>query len=243
MLGTVVNSISIIIGCIIGIFIKGGIPDRISKTIMKALGLCILYIGISGAFEGTNMLITIISMAVGSFIGELIDIDDKLNRLGVFIEVKINEKRSKKANIESCIEVDSESNISISEGFISSSLIFCVGAMAIIGALESGIQGNHNTLFTKAILDGISSIIFTASLGIGVIFSSISVFLYQGAITISAGVLSLILSEAVIASITATGSLLIIGLGLNMLECSSIKVANLLPAVFIPIIFGLIGVL
>ena len=244
MLGTIVNSIAIILGCIIGVFIKDGIPDRISDTIIKALGLCVLYIGIGGAFEGSNMLIIIVSMAVGALIGELIDIDNKLNELGKFIEVKFNERRSKKASVESCIEIDDEDvKISISEGFISSSLLFCVGAMAIVGSLESGLQGNHTTLFAKSMLDGISAIIFTASLGIGVMFSAVSVFLYQGIITIGAGVLSTILSEAVIATMTATGSLLIIGLSLNMLEVTKIKVANLLPAVFIPIIIGIIGIL
>ncbi len=244
MLGTIVNSIAIILGCIIGVFIKDGILDRISETIIKALGLCVLYIGISGAFEGSNMLIIIVSMAVGALIGELIDIDNKLNELGKFIEVKFNERRSKKVSVESCIEIDDEDvKISISEGFIYSSLLFCVGAMAIVGSLESGLEGNHTTLFAKSMIDGISAIIFTASLGIGVMFSAVSVFLYQGIITIGAGVLSGILSETVIATMTATGSLLIIGLSLNMLEVTKIKVANLLPAVFIPIIIGIIGIL
>lgn len=244
MLGTIVNSIAIILGCVVGVFIKDGILDRISETIIKALGLCVLYIGISGAFEGSNMLIIIVSMAVGALIGELIDIDNKLNELGKFIEIKFNERRSKKVSVESCIEIDDEDvKISISEGFIYSSLLFCVGAMAIVGSLESGLEGNHTTLFAKSMIDGISAIIFTASLGIGVMFSAVSVFLYQGIITIGAGVLSGILSETVIATMTATGSLLIIGLSLNMLEVTKIKVANLLPAVFIPIIIGIIGIL
>lgn len=243
MLGTLVNSIAILLGSLLGMFIKGGISEKVSSTIIKALGLCVLYIGISGAFEGSNMTITIVSMALGSFIGESIDIDKKLDNLGEFIEIKFKSSRSKKVSIESCIEIDTEKKTSISEGFISSSLIFCVGAMAIVGALESGIQGNHSTLFAKSILDGILAIVFTASLGIGVIFSSLSVLLYQGIITIGAKIVAGLLSQTIISSITGIGSLLIIGLGLNMLECTKIKVGNLLPAVFIPIILGIIGVL
>lgn len=248
MLGTIVNSIAIMIGSLIGIFIKGGIEERISKTIMKGLALCILYIGISGSFEGENTMITIVCMAVGAFIGELMNIEDKLNKLGNFIEKKV----SKKSNIdegELCMDTTgsaptkSISNVSISQGFVYASLIFCVGAMAVVGSLESGLQGNHSTLFAKSILDGISSIIFTASLGIGVMFSAGAVLIYQGIITLCAGFLSGVLSQAVISAMTAIGSLIIIGLGLNMLEATKIKVANLLPAIFIPIILGMIGIL
>ncbi|MEF9990634.1 MAG: DUF554 domain-containing protein [Romboutsia sp.] len=228
MIGTIVNSIAIIFGCIIGIFIKGSIPKRLSNTIMNGMALCVLYIGISGSLKGENTLVTIISMAVGALIGELIDIDDKLSRLGNKIGLKISKN---------------ESDISISQGFVSATLIFCVGAMAVVGSLESGLLGNHETLFTKSILDGITAIIFTASMGIGVIFSSVAVFLYQGFITIGATILSSILNDSVINSMTAVGSLLIIGLSLNMLKCSNIKVANLLPAMFIPIFISIFGII
>lgn len=239
MLGTIVNSITIIVGSLIGILIKGGVPERISDTIMKGLSLCVLYIGISGAFKGENTIITIVCIAIGAIIGELIDIDKKLNELGNLIEEKFNKRKSY------IIENNNLRNnkVSIVQGFVYSSLIFCVGAMAIVGSLESGLQGNYNTLFTKSILDGVSSIIFTASLGIGVIFSAIAVFIYQGVITICAGGLANLLSEQVISSMTAIGSLLIVGLGVNMLGTSKIKVANLLPAVFIPIVLGIVGIL
>ena len=198
---------------------------------MKGLGLCVIYIGITGALKGENTIIIIICMAIGALIGELVDIDKRLNSLGEFIECKINAKKSLNGNV------------SIAQGFVSSSLLFCVGAMAIVGSLESGLQGNYNTLFTKSILDGVSSIIFTATLGIGVVFSAIAVFLYQGAITICASLLSGVLNETVIISMTAVGSLLILGLGFNMLGVAKIKVANLLPAIFLPIIFGALGFL
>lgn len=190
---------------------------------MNGLALCTLYIGISGALNGGDTLIMIISVAIGALIGEIIDIDKWLNKLGYYLESKFKNKK--------------ESNISIAEGFITSSLLFCVGAMAIVGSLESGLRGNHDTLFTKSILDGISSIIFTSSLGIGVIFSAVTVFVYQGSITLGAGLLSGVLSTSVITNMSAVGGLLIIGLGLNMLGVTKIKIANLLPAIFLPIIF------
>lgn len=223
MLGTIVNSITVIVGCLVGLIVKGRLTEKISTTIMNGLALCTLYIGISGALNGGDTLIMIISVAIGALIGEIIDIDKWLNKLGYYLESKFKNKK--------------ESNISIAEGFITSSLLFCVGAMAIVGSLESGLRGNHDTLFTKSILDGISSIIFTSSLGIGVIFSAVTVFVYQGSITLGAGLLSGVLSTSVITNMSAVGGLFIIGLGLNMLGVTKIKIANLLPAIFLPIIF------
>lgn len=228
MIATIVNCLAIIAGCLVGLIIKGGIPEKLSTNIMNGIALCVLYIGISGSLGGENTLITIISMALGSLIGELIDIDKSLNKLGSFIQSKFSTKDEKD---------------SIAKGFVYSSLLFCVGAMAVVGSLESGLTGNYETLFAKSVLDGISSVIFTASLGIGVIFSAVSVFLYQGIITLGASLLSGVLSESVVGSMTAIGSLLIIGLGLNMLKATNIKVANLLPAMFMPIIFGILGIL
>jgi len=230
MLGTIVNAIAIIGGCLVGLVVKGRLTEKISTTIMNGLALCILYIGISGALKGKDTLQMIICIALGALIGEIIDIDKRLNNLGDMIEKKINGKKKNSSS--------NEKN-SISEGFVTSSLLFCVGAMAVVGSLESGLQGNHTTLFAKSILDGISSIIFTSSLGIGVILSSIAVLIYQGSITLLAGGLSSILTDTVILNMSAVGSLLIVGLGFNMLGASKIKVANLLPAIFIPIIFGL----
>jgi len=229
MLGTIVNAAAIIGGCLIGLIVKERLTEKISSTIMNGLALCILYIGISGALKGNDTLQIIICIAIGALIGEIIDIDKRLNDLGDMIEKKINNKKNSKSN----------EKISISEGFVTSSLLFCVGAMAVVGSLESGLQGNHTTLFAKSILDGVSSIIFASSLGIGVMLSSIAVLVYQGSITLLAGGLSTVLNDTVISNMSAVGSLLIIGLGFNMLGISKIKVANLLPAIFIPIIFGL----
>jgi hypothetical protein len=228
MLGTIVNSLAIIGGCLIGLIVKGRLTEKISSTIMNGLALCVLYIGISGALKGKDTLQIIICIALGALIGEIIDIDRRLNDLGNMIERKINGKRKNNSN----------DKISISEGFVTSSLLFCVGAMAVVGSLESGLQGNNSTLFAKSILDGVSSIIFASSLGGGVMLSSIAIFIYQGSITLLAGGLSTILTDNVISNMSAVGSLLIVGLGFNMLGISNIKVANLLPGIFLPIIFG-----
>lgn len=223
MLGTIVNSLMIILGSLIGLFIKGKVNEKLSSTIMNGLALCVIYIGISGALKGNNTIVMIISIAIGGLFGEIIDIDLKLENLGKRIEKRINNKKD---------------NVSISEGFVTSTLLFCIGAMAIVGSIESGLNHNHNTLFAKSILDGISSIIFSSTLGIGVMISSISVFLYQGSITLAAGILSYILNDVAISNMTAVGSLLIIGLGLNVLGVTKIKVSNLLPSIIIAIILS-----
>jgi uncharacterized membrane protein YqgA involved in biofilm formation len=223
MLGTIVNALAIIGGSIVGFLFKGGIPERINDTVMKGLALCILIIGVTGAVKSQNMLLVICSIVIGGVIGELFDIDKALKRLGNAIETKLNGRGG-----------------SISEGFVTASLVYCVGAMAIVGSLESGLKGNHSILFTKAMLDGISSIMFTSTLGIGVALSSVSVFLYQGAITMGSSFLQGILTTAVVTEISAVGSILIMGLGFNMMGSAKIKVANMLPAVIVPIMYFLI---
>lgn len=227
MIATFVNCGVIIVGCIIGLFIKGGIPERFNKIIMNGLALCAMFIGFSGALEGNNTIITIVSMAVGALIGELINIDKWLNKLGETIQKKLDKGNGKESRI--------------AEGFVNASLLFCVGAMSIVGALQAGLAGNYDTIYAKTVLDGVSSIIFSASMGIGVIFSSVTVILYQGGITLCASFLSGILSQAVIAEMTAVGSLMIVGLGLNLLEVTDIKIANLLPGILVPVVLGLIG--
>ena len=223
-MGTLVNCFTIILGCIVGLFIKGKVNEKISTTVMNALGLCTLYIGISGSLKCDDPIQMIVSMAVGALIGEIIDIDKWLTKLGGYLENKFKKKDNK---------------ISISEGFVTSSLLFCVGAMAIVGSLESGLNGDNTTLYAKSVLDGVSSIIFSSTLGIGVFLSVFTVLIYQGSITLAASFVSGILSTSVITNMSVVGNLIIIGLGLNILGMTKIKVANLLPAIFIPIIFGL----
>lgn len=220
MLGTVVNTISILIGSILGYFLKGGIPKRFQEMIMKALGLSVLYIGIEGSIHCTDTLLLIISMIIGAILGEALKLDERLNQFGAWLEGKFKGRQD-----------------SIAEGFVSASLLFCVGSMAIVGAIQSGLEGNHEMLFVKAMLDGITSIIYTSTMGIGVMLSAGAVFLYQGIMTLAAGLLGNLLEATQITNIGAIGSVLIIGLGLNLLEITKLKVANFLPALFIPMIY------
>jgi uncharacterized protein len=224
MLGTIVNTIAVIIGGAIGILLKRGLPEKISDTVMKGLALSTLYIGISGALKGQNTMVLIISIVIGAIIGEAVDLDDKLNSLGNFIERKFKSK---------------DKNTSVAEGLVTASLLFCVGAMTVVGSLQSGLTGNNEMLFTKSILDFVAAIIFASSLGVGVIFSSIFIFMYQGTLTLLAQFISPYLGEIVIAEMTCVGSLLIIALALNMMKVSRFKVMNYVPAIFLPIIIYL----
>lgn len=187
-----------------------------------------MYLGISGSLKGQNSLITILSMVAGAVIGELLDLDKRMRALGDWVQ-----KKTERLALGS-------GGASISEGFVTASLLFCVGAMAIVGALQDGLTGDHSTLFAKSLLDGISSIVFGASLGLGVCFSAVAVLLYQGAIAILASFLAPFLGDAVIAEMTCVGSLLIVALSLNMLGLTKIKVMNLVPAIFLPILLCMI---
>lgn len=226
MLGTIVNSLAIIAGSLAGLFFKKGIPEKYNQTVMQAMGLCVMLIGVKGALGSDDLLVIIISCALGALIGERIGIEALLERTGNFLQKKI-----------------SGTGTGFSAGFVTASLMYCVGSMAIVGSLESGLTGNHATLFAKATIDGIVSVILGSSLGIGVLFSSISVFLYQGGITLLAGLLKPLLIPAVVSQMSATGGVLIVGLGLNMIRDKKIKVGNMLPAVFIPLIYYFIRTL
>jgi uncharacterized protein len=220
MLGTIVNTIAILLGGILGLLFRKGISDRFKTTVMQSLGLAVFMIGLAGALRSENILLLIFSMVVGSLIGEALKVEDNLNRLGKWIETKSGQGEGQ-----------------VARGFVAASLIFCVGAMAIVGALESGLTGNHEILYAKSLLDGVSSIIFASTLGIGVLFSAASVFVYQGAITLAAGALASVLLDAVILEMAAIGGLLIMGIATNILEFKRIPVGNMLPAIFIPLLY------
>lgn len=224
MIGTIVNTVSVIVGGLIGLVVKKGVSKRFSDIVMNGLALCVLYIGISGALKGQNTMVIIFSIVIGAIIGEAVDLDKRVRDLGDVIE-----KRFKSG----------DKNVSIAEGFVTASLLFCVGAMTIVGSLQSGLTGNHEMLFTKSILDGVASILFAASLGVGVLFSAAFVLIYQGSITLLAQFISPYLSDIVIAEMTCVGSLLIIGLGLNMLNVTKLKIMNYIPAIFLPILIYL----
>lgn len=225
LLGTTVNAIAIIVGGFLGLLLKKGISEKVKENVMSGLSLCVMLVGLLGSLKVNNFILVIISFTIGAIIGELIDFDKKFQLLGDSIEAKLKGKGGR-----------------VSEAFVTSSLLFCVGAMAIVGSLESGLTNNNQTIFAKSIIDGIASVIFASSLGVGVLLAAVPVFLYQGTITLCATFLRTILVSNVIADMTAIGSLIIIGLSLNMLKVTKIKVANLLPAIFIPIIYQLLNI-
>lgn len=218
MLGTIVNTAAILLGCALGLLLKKGIPERMTDAVMKGLALCVIYIGIDGMLEGSKTLAVIIATAAGGALGTLCDLNGKLEKLGQGVEARL----SKGGN-------------GIASAFVTASLIYCVGAMSVVGSLQSGLSGDCSMLYTKALLDGISSIVLTASLGIGVGLSAVSVFIYQGALTLLAGLVAPVLNDAVIAEMTCIGSILISALGLNMLGVTKLKVMDYVPAIFIVI--------
>ena len=224
LLGVFVNCAAITIGALIGLFLKRGIPEGIGDTVSKGLALCVLMIGVTGMMKGENTLITILSVVLGGLLGELCHIDDGMQKLGLAVEKKFSKKSG---------------GVSVAEGFVTASLLFVVGAMAVVGSLQSGLMHDHSTIYAKSMLDFVSSIIFASSLGIGVLLSSAAVLVYQGTLTLLAGLLAPVPSDAAVAEMTAAGSVIIIGLALNMLGLTKIKVANYLPAIFLPILFCL----
>lgn len=232
-LGTIINVAAILIGATAGIVIKGGLSKRFEDTITSAIGLCTMFIGISGAVAGMlkvsgtgletqDTMVMIISLIAGALIGEWIDIEKRLEAVGEWCKSKIPNQ-------------DGRDNTFV-EAFVTSSLIFCVGAMAIVGSLEDGLNHNYSILFAKAVMDGVMSVIFAASLGIGVYFSAFPIAVYQGAITLLAGLVRPYLSDMVIGRMSFVGSILIFALGINLLFGKKIKIGNLLPAMFLPLV-------
>ncbi|HOK02562.1 MAG TPA: DUF554 domain-containing protein [Spirochaetota bacterium] len=232
-LGTIVNAVSILAGGLIGSLLKSFIPERYRGTIMQAVGLSVIIIGLSGSLQGMYkvtenrlsrdfILIMIFSLIIGAICGEFLKIDKRLDDLGNWFQDRFAKEGS-----------------SFSEGFVTASLLFCVGAMAIVGSLEDGLTGERGTLYAKSILDGISSVIISSTLGIGVAFAAIPILLYQGAITLLAGSIRQWLTPDVISQTSLVGSILILAIGINLLEIKKINVANLLPAIFVPFFYYL----
>ena len=222
MKGTLVNVAAITIGSVVGLLLQKGIEEKYQKIVLQALGLAVLVIGFQMAEKSLNILIVILSLAIGALIGEYLDLDGKLNRFGGKLGAKFANGDAGR----------------FSEGFVTASLMYCVGAMAIVGALQDGLTGDSSTLYAKSLLDGVSSVVFSSTLGIGVLFSAASVFIYQGVITLMASAVSAWLSPEMIAEMTATGGILIIAISINMLEIAKIKIASLLPAILIALLIA-----
>lgn len=223
MISVFVNVAAVVLGSAVGLLFRKGIPERISKAVMLVIGLCTLYIGIDGALEGSKTIVLILSMVFGTLIGTLLDIDGKINAVGEFLEKKLKREGDKS---------------SIAEGFMTGSLLFCVGAMTIVGSLNAGLRGDHTLIFTKSILDLVSSCLLASTLGIGVMFSALFMLVMQGGLVLLAGLLQNVLTDpALIAELTCAGSIMIIGISLNMLGVTKLKVANYLPALLMVPLF------
>ena len=226
--GVLVNTGTVLAGSLLGLLFKKGIPEKVSRAVMIALGLFTLYIGIDGALGTQSPLIVVASLVLGAIVGTLLNIDGAINRLGLWAERKF--KRG-----------DGET-VSIAEGFMTASLLFCVGAMTVNGAIEAGVQGKNTLFFTKALMDLVSSAMLASGLGFGVMLSAVFVLVFQGLLVLLAGWIAPVLTPAAIAEMTAAGSLIMVGLGLNLLGVTKIKVADYLPAiVFAPVICWIVS--
>lgn len=227
MIAVLVNGAAIIIGGSIGLLLKKGMSEEMGSLIMKGIALCVIYIGISGALEGENTMITILSMLFGAIIGHTLKLDYRLNNMASKLEKKM-QKRDEDGQ-----EVVMKT--SFAEGFVTATLLFCIGALAIVGSLQAGLSNDYEMLFMKSAMDGITSVIFASTLGVGVLFSSFPVVIYQGIIVGIAGFAAPYLTDYMVGEMTCVGSLLILAIAFNMLGITKIKIMNLMPAVFIPI--------
>jgi len=216
LLGTLANVAAIALGTLLGLALKQRLPERINTIAMQALGLVTVLIGIKMVTTTENVLIILVSMVIGGIVGELLQIEQRLDKFGSRIEARLSKEGG-----------------TFTKAFVTSTLLYCVGPLAILGALQDGLQGDYSILLTKSGLDGVASIAFASTLGLGVLFSTLPVALYQGGITVAASLLQPYLSSSIINAMTATGGLLILGIGLNILKVSQIRVANLLPAILV----------
>jgi len=220
MIGPVVNAAAIIVCSLAGKFLFRNVPAGIEEIVFKAIGIAVIYIGITGAMVNKDVLLLIVSLIAGSIIGELIGIDKGMNKLGKWAESRLG-----------------AGDGNFSKGFVTATIIYCVGSMAIVGSLQSGLSGNHEMLFAKSILDGIVSVILASQMGLGVLFSFVPVLLYEGSITLGAMFVKDWLTPEIINEMSAAGNLLIAVIGFNFMGVKEIKVANMVPAIFIPWVY------
>jgi uncharacterized membrane protein YqgA involved in biofilm formation len=223
MLGTIVNALAIVAGSLLGLLFGKGIADNYKDIILSGVGLSVMLIGVKSALVSNDLMVVIFSVILGALLGEGLNIEKKLEMFGKFIESNVSDK--------------SNDSKSFARGFVTASLVFCVGSMAIVGSLESGLTGNHQTLFAKSVLDGVVSIIFASTMGLGVMFSGVAVFLYQGLITLTAVFMKNFLVPETIEQMTSVGGLLIMAIGFNMLKITTIRVGNLIPGIFLPLVY------
>jgi uncharacterized membrane protein YqgA involved in biofilm formation len=216
--GALVNFATVVAGTLVGLVAGKFLNERIRTATMNAVALVVIGIAVPGLMTSTKPLVPILSLVIGTVIGEALDIDCAVNRLGDRLQEKFK-GRSK-----------------ITEGFVTGTLVFAVGAMTIMGSLDSGLKNDHTILIAKSVIDGISSIIFASTMGVGVAFAGVSVFVIEGGITLLASLVAPLLTEVVVAEITFVGSLLILGIGLNLLGLTKLKLLDMMPAVFLPLL-------
>jgi len=218
IIATLINAAAVLVGGSVGLLFKGRIPEQISENIIRAIGLCVCIIGVSGAIKGDIMLL-VASLALGAFVGELLNLEDGLNRLGLWLQNQLSR----------------EDDSTFAEGFVTATLLFCVGAMTIVGSIESGMNNDRSIILTKSILDGVAATILASTLGYGVLFSAVVILVYQGGLEFFAGYLQNVLTESLITQISAVGSVMILGIGFNMVLKAKIRVANLLPGLVVAV--------
>ncbi len=226
MIAAIVNCAVIILGGLLGLLLGSRLKEEHTRTIVAGLGICTMVIGITGAITTSNILVVIVCLVVGTILGELLKIEHRLDTLGDWLKAKVAKKGGGR----------------FTEGFVTASLLFCVGSMAIMGSFDAGLRGDYSTIFAKSALDCVMSVTFAATMGVGVLFSGGAVLIYQGALTLLAGVVEPYVSAEVVQEMTAVGGVLLIGTGMNILGLTKdrIKVGNMLPAIFFPVVWFLI---
>ena len=220
-MGVIINVIAIVIGTMIGLFLKRGMSEKMSSHIMQGLALITFIIGLKGALVDQDMILLIVSISLGGYLGEMMQLEENIQKFAEWVQDKLSKEGAQNQ---------------LAEGFVSAVLIFCVGAMAVMGSLEAGLRNNHGILITKALIDGFASIILTTTKGAGVMLSALAILLYEGGMMVLAQFVAPYLSESIVYAMSAVGSLLLVALGLNLLELTKIKVMNFLPAMFLPIV-------
>ena len=223
MIAAVVNAIVVVLGGLLGLLFGGKLKEVHTETIVNALGICTIVIGVTSAIDTSNILIVIICLVIGTIIGELLKIEHRLDGLGDWLKSRVSKNGGGR----------------FTEGFVTASLLFCVGSMAIMGSFDAGLRGDYNTIFAKSALDCVMAVTFAATMGVGVLFSGATVLVYQGALTLLAGVVEPFLSAAVVTEMSAVGGVLLIGTGMNIIGLTQkrIRVGNMLPAIFLPVIW------
>ena len=224
MKGTLVNVAAILAGAGLGLVLRLGISESCKRTILQAMGLAVLFIGIRMSLASQNSIIIVLSLAVGAVLGEMARLEERLDAFGIWLTELVGDRFG-----------------DIGKGFVTASLVYCIGAMAIVGSLQEGLTGDASIIYAKALIDGTVSVIFTASMGIGVMLAAVPVLFYQGAITLAAGSLQTLITDPMLAEVSGVGGVLIIAISLNMLKLTKIKLANLLPGLPLAVLLVWLG--